>query len=111
MDVDPFHPDERAAQRLAGGGPAGFAIRDVMPDQHRLFFASLRYLVVTVADDTGWPAATMLTGPPGFVHSPDPVVLRIDALPSDPIHIAPGQDIGLLGLDLATRRRNRANGR
>jgi hypothetical protein len=57
----------------------------------------------------------MLWGPPGFVHSPDPATLRIDALPApgDPAAsgVAAGQPIGLLGLDLTTRRRNRANGR
>src|SRR5262249_38332436 len=46
--------------------------------------------------------------------SPDPVTLRVDALPgaSDPAGAAfgRGQEIGILGLDLSTRRRNRANG-
>jgi uncharacterized protein len=115
MDMSPFNVDERAAQRLAGGGPAGWAIRDFMPDQHRGFFASLRYLAVTTADRDGWPVATMLTGQPGFTHAPDATTLRIDSLPdrSDPARatLFPGHEVGLLGIDLATRRRNRANGR
>jgi predicted pyridoxine 5'-phosphate oxidase superfamily flavin-nucleotide-binding protein len=56
----------------------------------------------------------MLTGQPGFVHSPDAVSLRVDAIPDllDPagVGFAPGREIGILGLDLSTRRRNRANG-
>src|SRR5262249_61187803 len=75
----------------------------------------LPYLFVATADAAGWPLATMLAGAPGFVHSPDPVTLRVDALPdaSDPAADAFGEgaEIGILGLDLATRRRNRANGR
>jgi predicted pyridoxine 5'-phosphate oxidase superfamily flavin-nucleotide-binding protein len=43
------------------------------------------------------------------------MTLRIDALPRDGDPAAPdfaaGADIGLLGIDLSTRRRNRANGR
>jgi predicted pyridoxine 5'-phosphate oxidase superfamily flavin-nucleotide-binding protein len=42
-------------------------------------------------------------------------MLRVDTLPArtDPVAAGfrPGNDIGILGLDLATRRRNRANGR
>jgi predicted pyridoxine 5'-phosphate oxidase superfamily flavin-nucleotide-binding protein len=114
MDNSPFHADELAAQRLAGGGPGGAAIRDFMPDQYRGFFASLRYVAVATPDRDGWPVATMLTGLPGFVHALDPATLRFDVLPepSDPVRavLTPGQDIGVLGIDLATRRRNRANG-
>lgn len=115
MDQSPFHDDERAAQALAGAGAAGGGIRGFMPDQHRSFFELLPYLFVATTDAEGWPLATMLTGAPGFVHAPDPVTLRIDALPDldDPAEdsIAEGAEVGILGLDFATRRRNRANGR
>jgi hypothetical protein len=86
-----------------------------MPDQHRQFFTLLRYAFVSVPDSDGWPLATILTGPPGFVHAPSPTILRIDAAPSpsDPAAsgFRVGNEIGILGLDLTTRRRNRANGR
>jgi predicted pyridoxine 5'-phosphate oxidase superfamily flavin-nucleotide-binding protein len=115
MNGSPFHPDERAAQARAGVAADGGNIRPFMPDQHRDFFALLSYLIVGAVDDAGWPVATMLTGPAGFVHSPDPASLRVEALPdpADPAAagFAPGREIGLLGIDLATRRRNRANGR
>jgi predicted pyridoxine 5'-phosphate oxidase superfamily flavin-nucleotide-binding protein len=59
--------------------------------------------------------ASVLTGAAGFVQSPDPATLRIAALPAPGDPAAPtfvaGAEIGLLGLDLTTRRRNRANGR
>jgi uncharacterized protein len=114
MTASPFHPDELDAQARAGKGASGAGIRGFMPDQHREFFALLPYLFVATADATGWPLATMLTGAPGFVHAPDPVTLRIDALPAahDPAAVAFGEgaEIGVLGLDFATRRRNRANG-
>ncbi len=86
-----------------------------MPAQHRDFFTLLPYIFVGAVDREGWPLATILTGKPGFVHTPDAVTLRIDALPSphDPAAgaLIEGREIGLLGIDLSTRRRNRANGR
>jgi predicted pyridoxine 5'-phosphate oxidase superfamily flavin-nucleotide-binding protein len=114
MTDTPFHADEIAAQARAGRGPGGSGILPFMPDQHRAFFVLLPYLFVATTDADGWPVATLLTGTPGFVYAPDHVTLRVDALPSadDPIAttLADGQPIGILGLDLATRRRNRANG-
>jgi uncharacterized protein len=116
LAVSNFNPDELAAQTIAGGGPrGGGAIWDFMPDQHREFFALLPYLFVGAVDSVGWPLATLLTGPPGFVQSPDPVTLAIAAQPDagDPaaLGLIPGREIGILGIDFSTRRRNRANGR
>jgi uncharacterized protein len=111
-----FHEDELRAQALAGQQRAGrAAIRPFMPDQHREFFALLPYLFVATPDADGWPMASVLTGQPGFMQSPDPTTLRIGALsapddPAAPTFIA-GAEVGLLGLDFTTRRRNRANGR
>jgi predicted pyridoxine 5'-phosphate oxidase superfamily flavin-nucleotide-binding protein len=110
----PFHAGELRAQQLAGGGPPGAPIRSQMPDQHRQFFPLLPFICVAAADASGWPLATLLHGAPGFVSSPEAGQLRIAGLPdsSDPAHahLHAGADIGLLGIDLATRRRNRANG-
>lgn len=110
----PFHDGELRAQELAGGGARHAAIRDFMPDQHREFFALLRYIFVSIVDDEGRPHATALTGEVGFVTSPDAISLHIAALPdaNDPARrfFKIGARIGLLGLDLSTRRRNRANG-
>ncbi len=113
-DRDPFHPGEREAQARAGVQLRGAPIRDWMPDQHRRFFADLPILFAAGADAAGWPVATALPGLPGFVSSPDPRTLRIAALPdrADPAArgLLPGACIGLLGIDFAARRRNRANG-
>lgn len=110
----PFHAGERAAQAHAGTAPRTAAIRNWMPEQHRAFFAALPFVLAATTDADGWPVATVLAGPPGFVASPDPRTLRIAAVPDrdDPAAawFRPGAPIGLLGIDLATRRRNRANG-
>lgn len=111
-----FHADEIRAQERAGHilGETP-AIRPFMPEQHRTFFAGLRYLFVGAVDAAGAPVATVLTGQPGFVHSPDVTHLTIAAAldAADPaLHaLVPGTEAGLLGLDFTTRRRNRANGR
>lgn len=111
-----FHEDEARAQALAGHQrPGRAAIRPFMPDQHREFFALLPYLFVAMPDADGWPMASVLTGKPGFMQSPDPTTLSIAALPASDDPAGPtftaGAEIGLLGLDFTTRRRNRANGR
>jgi len=111
----PFHDDELAAQRLAGQGAGRAAIRAFMPDQHRDFFALLPCLFAATLDDGDWPMATVLSGAPGFVQSPDATTLRIASLPAVGDPAAPGfkagAEIGLIGLDFTTRRRNRVNGR
>lgn len=113
MDAGPWHEGERRAQAIVGSAPGGAGVRGFMPDQHRLFFAQLPFLVAGTLDATGAPTATLLTGRPGFVQSPDPTTLAIAATRDDPAGRALVQDapIGLLGIELHTRRRNRANGR
>ncbi|WP_293900819.1 pyridoxamine 5'-phosphate oxidase family protein [Phenylobacterium sp.] len=115
MDAGPWHVGELRAHVLAGGdyAPGGGGIRDFMPDQQRLFFAQLPFLVAATVDDAGAPMATPLTGGEGFVASPDPETLAIAAVSPDPAgrRLVAGAPVGLLGLDPQTRRRNRANGR
>lgn len=117
-DANPFHAGERRAQARAGVGDvaewaAGF-IRPAMPDQHRGFFTQLPFLVLAGADADGRHWVTLLDGAEGFVGSPDAKTLTIDAAPSPQDPLAPaltqGTDIGLLGIELATRRRNRLSG-
>lgn len=114
MDADPFHHGEHEAQARAGVRLHGAPIRDWMPDQHRLFFTQLPILFAAMADEAGWPVATALAGPPSCVSSPDGRTLHIAALPSwdDPARagLRAGAPVGLLGIHLGTRRRNRANG-
>jgi hypothetical protein len=81
--------------------PSGAAIRDFMPDQHRLFFAQLPYMVAATVDETGAPVASLLVGEEGFVASPDPRTLAIAAHPASRCsrHFRGGAPIGLLGID------------
>src|SRR5688572_5098662 len=117
--TEAFHAGERAlqaragvAERLARLGPQ--VIRDHMPEQHRDFFALLPFIVVGSIDERHQPTASLLAAPPGFVSSPDPKTLRIDALAreDDPLHenLRPGAPLAVLGIQPHTRRRNRANG-
>jgi len=112
-DTWPFHDGEREAQALAGVASSGGGIRDAMPGQHREFFEALPFAAVASVDEHG-PVATLWTGAPGFIRSPDPESLQIAVAldPADPASRAfvPGAPFGLLGIELATRRRNRANG-
>jgi len=111
----PFHAGELEAQRLAGQAPGGHGVREAMPDQHRLFFGTLPYAALAGVDLTGQPVATVVSGPPGFISAPNPLTLSIATSlePHDPVAsaLAPGAPYALLGMDFATRRRNRANGR
>lgn len=116
----PFHPGELALQERAGVreqmAPLGARmIRDHMPDQHRELFGKLPTLLVGSLDAARRPWASLLAGRPGFVHSPDPRRLRVEARPdaADPLagQLALDTRLGLLGLEPATRRRNRMNGR
>ncbi len=114
-----WHAGERAVQRRAGVPDAiervgQVAVRPFMPDQHRQFFQQLPFLVVGSVDDVGRPWASLLFGEPGFVASPDPTHLTIAARPlrGDPLDgaLQLGAPLGMLGIELPTRRRNRANG-
>lgn len=115
----PFHAGEIALQARAGvrdriEQQGRRVVRDHMPDQHRSFFAQLPFLVVGSLDGQGRPWASLLAGRPGFAHSPDPRILAVAArpLPGDPLaeNLAEGAPLGLLGIELETRRRNRMNG-
>jgi uncharacterized protein len=109
----PFHLGERQAHARAGFESHGGAIRAQMPAQHRAFFEQLPFVVVASLQDR-WPVATLWSGAPGFVRAPAPETLRIAVAldPADPASSAftAGAPFGLLGIELATRRRNRANG-
>ncbi|WLH66713.1 pyridoxamine 5'-phosphate oxidase family protein [Pseudomonas sp. FP2309] len=120
VEQSPWHAGERqmqhsagVAERMAVIGPK--VIRDHLPEQHRDFYPLLPYLLLGVVDAQGIPWATLVEGAPGFAHSPDPHRLLVDSLPSsaDPARAAlhPGAAVGVLGIDLSTRRRNRMNGR
>jgi uncharacterized protein len=118
--LSPWHEGERLVQERVGTAErmarvGSRAIRDFMPDQHREFFAQLPFVAIGSVDGHGLPWASLLAGKPGFVHSPDPrrLVITAQPLPGDPLHgaLLPGAKLGILGIELPTRRRNRMNGR
>ncbi|MEO1494297.1 MAG: pyridoxamine 5'-phosphate oxidase family protein [Pseudomonadota bacterium] len=113
-----FHEGELEAQRKTGvGDMTAFAtaiIRDYMPDQHREFFSAQPFLVFSSADADGRIWTTLLEGPDGFVGSPDnrTLTLATEIDRQDPLAsaFAAGTDVGMVGIELATRRRNRLSG-
>lgn len=115
----PWHAGEKAMHERVGVSENMEAygqrvIRDYMPDQHRDFYHQLPFMIVGAVDTQGRPWATLLEGPEGFVTSPDPrrLVLVTELDHQDPAASGfdPGSAIGLLGIELHTRRRNRING-
>ena len=119
-EESPFHAGEQELQARVGKRDTmqrvgRRVLRTFMPEQHREFYAQLPFLVVGSVDDKGWPWASILSGKPGFAHSHDPTTLRVDGKPltGDPLGAAikPGAPLGLLGIELSTRRRNRLNAR
>ena len=114
----PFHEDELLMQDRVGRRErlAVYARKAILPymvEQHREFFAVLPFIVIGSVDEQGNPWATLLPGKPGFAHSPEPTKLRVDVLPNDSDPLASaiklGAPLGLLGIEVPTRRRNRLN--
>ncbi len=101
-------PDELAT-RMAP------AIRDHLREQQRLFFPQLPFVAVGAVDPAGAPWATLQAGVPGFLSIPDEHTLHVaharDATDPADSGLEDGDAVGLLGIELETRRRNRANGR
>jgi uncharacterized protein len=120
MRTPTFHAGEQALQARAGSlerlaEVGARVIRPSMPDQHRVFFAQLPFIVTGSVDGAGQPWASVLAGSPGFVSAPAADRLQIGARPGagDPLGeaLGAGAPVGLLGIEPHTRRRNRANGR
>ncbi len=115
----PFHAGELAIQARLGiqermDRQGRRMIREYLTEQHRKFFAQLAYVIVGTVDKSGAPWASILTGKPGFISTPNDKTLKIQATPfvGDPLsnNLTLDADIGLLGIELHTRRRNRLNG-
>lgn len=115
----PWHRGELELQRSVGVvdqmDPVGRRVmRSFMLDQHREFFPLLPFVVIGAVDPDGLPWATIRAGHPGFLHSPDPSTLAIEVSRdwADPAEsgMGDGDPIGMVGVDLITRRRNRLNG-
>ncbi|MDA9981453.1 MOSC domain-containing protein [Gammaproteobacteria bacterium] len=116
----PFHRGEKELQSRLGirekVEQAGRRmILDHIPEQLQDFYSRLPILLVGTADEAGRPWASVLVGQPGFLQVIDPQTLRVTGRPiyGDPLNkaLVDGADIGALGLEFHTRRRNRVNGK
>ncbi len=117
MERSPWHAGEQQLQAHVGVAERMEAfgrkvIRSWMPDQHREFYRQLPFMLLGAVDAQGRPWASVLEGEPGFADSPDPEHLHFTRRPAadDPAQLRDGEPIGLLGIELHTRRRNRLNG-
>ena len=115
----PFHAGEQEVQTRMGVRDkietlGRRIVRDYLPEQHRAFYRLLPFLIVGMTDEQDRPWASILTGPSGFITSPDTRHLRIATQPlfGSPIadRLQVGADIGILGILPENRRRNRSTG-
>ena len=117
--ASPWHTGEQALQRQAGVAErmeevGRRVLRDHLIDQHRAFYPQLPFIVLGTVDGKGDAWATIRANEPGFLQSPDPQRLDVDLgrQGEDPADAGmdDGDAIGMLGIELHTRRRNRLNG-
>ncbi|OHV81942.1 pyridoxamine 5'-phosphate oxidase family protein [Ensifer sp. LCM 4579] len=115
----PWHEGEVAMQRLVGvearmDEVGRRVVRDHLIDQHREFYPLLPMVVLGAVDPHGDVWATLRSGYPGFLRATDAHTLSVELArePADPAEsgMEDGAALGLLGIDLGTRRRNRLNG-
>lgn len=115
----PWHAGELAIQESVGAVktmdvPGRLYVRNFLLDQHRAFYPLLHFIVLGAVDPEGDVWATVRAGEPGFLQSPDAATLTVRAArdASDPAEsgLENGDAVGVLGIDLMTRRRNRLNG-
>lgn len=118
MKRSPWHAGEKQLQAHVGVAEhmdtlGRRVIRGEMPDQHRTFYRQLPFMLYGAVDADGNPWASILEGAPGFAQAAEPALLQVGSLPGsdDPAQLQDGAAIGLLGIELHTRRRNRLNGR
>jgi uncharacterized protein len=120
-DHEPFHAGEIAVQQRAGERELavrhGSMIVDAIPPPARAFLATQRTLALGALDGLARPWATLWSGPPGFVTSRDGRSVRVargDGVPApdDPLRtlLRRGRGVGMLAIDLGSRRRLRING-
>lgn len=116
----PFHRGEQALQARLGvraqiEDQGRRMVRDFLPEQHRDFYRRLPFVILGAVDGQQRPWASILAAESGLLSSPDPHHLRVAGRPdpADPVaaSLSQGAPVGLLGIMLDSRRRNRLNGR
>lgn len=115
-----YHPGELHFQEMAGRREKNeklsrILMLDQLTTEHQEFYSQLSYLLLGTIDSFGRPRASIVMGPAGFLSTPDSRTIRIDTTSSEaesPISkLAVGSAVGVLGIDLSNRRRNRMHGR
>jgi predicted pyridoxine 5'-phosphate oxidase superfamily flavin-nucleotide-binding protein len=117
--VAAFHAGEIEVQARLGvredAERVGRIIRKDIPPELRPFLQGQRVAVAASLDEDGRPWASPLFGPAGFVQAVDDHLVRIAVTPpsDDPLtaNLRARPELGLLVIDLRTRRRVRLNGR
>jgi len=117
MTATGFHEGELATQRRAGVEADAKRLEKMLDSAHlsagaARFLALQTFTAVTGRDRNGVLWISPLAAPAGFLHGEDNV-LRVSTVPreGDPLHRMPiGQQIGLVAIDFAARRRMRLNG-
>ena len=115
---EPFHAGEIAVQDRvgvrAGATRIGRSIDAEIAPAAAHFLVQRYTLYLGTLDAVGRPWASQLFGPPGFVGAVDTRTVRIDAAPApgDPLleNLRADPHVGMLAIDLVTRRRFRVNG-
>lgn len=115
----PYHPGELEVQRRAGvredAERVGRIVSPTLTAAAAHLMAGLRLAVAASLDDRGSVWASLLTGPPGFLRPVDERLMLVESRPrlTDPLarNLVVRSELGLLAIDLATRRRMRFNGR
>jgi uncharacterized protein len=113
-----FHAGEVAVQQRAGTREEAERLAPMLnPAELRggivAFLADRTFAAITARDADGRLWTSPLTGPAGFLEAVTPTTLAIHArLPEgDPLHGLPaGQQVGLVVVEFALRRRVRVNG-
>jgi len=122
QNKSPFHKGEKTIQENLGVRDrmekfGRMLIRDHMPKQQRDFYCQLPYILLGHADRDGNPWASIIFKSDGLISSSDDKHLEILAMPmsADPLIETLSENgklnvqtrLGILGIDLASRRRNR----
>ena len=113
-----YHEGELAVQARAGvqemASRVGKSIRSIIPLAAQEFLSSQPFAVLSSIDQQGRVWASILVGQPGFMRTIDERTVQIQALPAngDPLaeNILINDQVGMIVIEFASRRRMRMNG-
>lgn len=117
-----YHKGEKLAQELANERRQadfnGQAISNEIIEGALSFISEQEYVVTGITDDDANVWVSVLSGDRGFMEAPDPksIVIhrtKLDSSGYNPVleHLKNGNKVGLLIIELASRRRLRVNGK